>query len=121
MNPFETETMAELCLRQGHRDEALALTGTERRSVVTPDGVRATSSNSTVAPVVAVGRLHSTIAPSSVTRLRIPGAASGGPPGPSFAVRGGPFCSAGAVSSSPMRLSRRVRVIGSFVRDSSRV
>jgi len=22
MNPFETETMAELCLRQGHRDEA---------------------------------------------------------------------------------------------------
>lgn len=23
MNPFETETMAELCLRQGHRDEAL--------------------------------------------------------------------------------------------------
>lgn len=25
MNPFETETMAELCLRQGHRDEALAI------------------------------------------------------------------------------------------------
>lgn len=23
MNPFETETMAELCLRQGHREEAL--------------------------------------------------------------------------------------------------
>lgn len=25
MNPFETETMAELCLRQGHRDEALGI------------------------------------------------------------------------------------------------
>lgn len=25
MNPFETETMAELCLRQGHRDEAIAI------------------------------------------------------------------------------------------------
>jgi len=25
MNPFETETMAELCVRQGHRDEALAI------------------------------------------------------------------------------------------------
>ena len=25
MNPFETETMADLCLRQGHRHEALAL------------------------------------------------------------------------------------------------
>ncbi len=25
MNPFETETMADLCLRQGHRDEALAI------------------------------------------------------------------------------------------------
>ncbi|HEY4187375.1 MAG TPA: hypothetical protein VGP07_20030 [Polyangia bacterium] len=25
MNPFETETMAELCLRQGHRDEAMAI------------------------------------------------------------------------------------------------
>ena len=24
-NPFETETMAELCVRQGHRDEALAI------------------------------------------------------------------------------------------------
>ena len=25
MNPFETETMAELCLRQGHRQEALGI------------------------------------------------------------------------------------------------
>lgn len=25
MNPFETETMADLCLRQGHRDKALAI------------------------------------------------------------------------------------------------
>lgn len=25
MNPFETETMADLCLRQGHRAEALAI------------------------------------------------------------------------------------------------
>lgn len=25
MNPFETETMADLCLRQGHRQEALAI------------------------------------------------------------------------------------------------
>lgn len=25
MNPFETETMAELCLRQGHRTEALEI------------------------------------------------------------------------------------------------
>ena len=25
MNPFETETMADLCLRQGHRDEALGI------------------------------------------------------------------------------------------------
>jgi hypothetical protein len=25
MNPFETETMADLCLRQGHRDEALTI------------------------------------------------------------------------------------------------
>jgi hypothetical protein len=25
MNPFETETMAELCLRQGHGDEAIAI------------------------------------------------------------------------------------------------
>jgi hypothetical protein len=25
MNPFETETMAELCLRQGHRNESLAI------------------------------------------------------------------------------------------------
>lgn len=25
MNPFETETMAELCVRQGHREEALGI------------------------------------------------------------------------------------------------
>jgi hypothetical protein len=25
VNPFETETMAEVCLRQGHRDEALGI------------------------------------------------------------------------------------------------
>ena len=25
MNPFETETMAELCLRQGHHEEAVAI------------------------------------------------------------------------------------------------
>jgi hypothetical protein len=40
MNPFETETMAELCLRQGHREEAA---GIYRRLLAraTDEGVRA--------------------------------------------------------------------------------
>ena len=39
MNPFETETMAELCLRQGHREEAA---GIYRRLLAraTDEGVR---------------------------------------------------------------------------------